>query len=89
MPWSCGSGIRAVDMITDDLARYPEDVAYAHKFVDKLKAGLEERYADPDQTLRDFHSKMHGLLEARFEICLLYTSPSPRDQRGSRMPSSA
>ena len=26
---------------------------------------------------------------ARCEACLLYTSPSPRDQRGSRMPSSA
>ena len=26
---------------------------------------------------------------AQGEICLLYTSPSPRDQRGSRMPSSA
>ena len=25
----------------------------------------------------------------RFDPCLLYTSPSPRDQRGSRMPSSA
>ena len=25
----------------------------------------------------------------RGKICLLYTSPSPRDQRGSRMPSSA
>ena len=25
----------------------------------------------------------------RFYSCLLYTSPSPRDQRGSRMPSSA
>ena len=25
----------------------------------------------------------------RLIICLLYTSPSPRDQRGSRMPSSA
>ena len=25
----------------------------------------------------------------RKSICLLYTSPSPRDQRGSRMPSSA
>ena len=25
----------------------------------------------------------------RIWICLLYTSPSPRDQRGSRMPSSA
>ena len=24
-----------------------------------------------------------------YKICLLYTSPSPRDQRGSRMPSSA
>ena len=24
-----------------------------------------------------------------FGICLLYTSPSPRDQRGARMPSSA
>ena len=27
--------------------------------------------------------------ELLFLICLLYTSPSPRDQRGSRMPSSA
>ena len=27
--------------------------------------------------------------KARFQACLLYTSPSPRDQRGSRMPSSA
>jgi len=27
--------------------------------------------------------------EEIFNICLLYTSPSPRDQRGSRMPSSA
>ena len=26
---------------------------------------------------------------AQFLDCLLYTSPSPRDQRGSRMPSSA
>ena len=26
---------------------------------------------------------------ANYPGCLLYTSPSPRDQRGSRMPSSA
>ena len=25
----------------------------------------------------------------KLDVCLLYTSPSPRDQRGSRMPSSA
>ena len=30
-----------------------------------------------------------GGLKARKHGCLLYTSPSPRDQRGSRMPSSA
>ena len=29
------------------------------------------------------HKKEH------YEICLLYTSPSPRDKRQSRMPSSA
>ena len=31
----------------------------------------------------------HYLDEPKAKICLLYTSPSPRDQRGSRMPSSA
>ena len=30
-----------------------------------------------------------GISLLAFPICLLYTSPSPRDQRGSRMPSSA
>ena len=37
--------------------------------------------------------EVDGLLLGRqvgwLEVCLLYTSPSPRDQRGSRMPSSA
>ena len=28
-------------------------------------------------------------LSVPMHVCLLYTSPSPRDQRGSRMPSSA
>ena len=30
-----------------------------------------------------------GKLKNRVNICLLYTSPSPRDKRQSRMPSSA
>ena len=30
-----------------------------------------------------------NILSAHYLFCLLYTSPSPRDQRGSRMPSSA
>ena len=41
-----------------------------------------------------FESYMHPefISVSEFEMstsCLLYTSPSPRDQRGSRMPSSA
>ena len=32
---------------------------------------------------------VEGFLIGGFYNCLLYTSPSPRDQRGSRMPSSA
>ena len=40
-----------------------------------------EFYADPREDL------VQRLL--LYKNCLLYTSPSPRDQRGSRMPSSA
>ena len=32
---------------------------------------------------------LFGELAVLYNVCLLYTSPSPRDQRGSRMPSSA
>ena len=35
--------------------------------------------------LKEFEESQEGL----FEDCLLYTSPSPRDKRQSRMPSSA
>ena len=39
---------------------------------------------------RDYFLKQEAANVAGvFTICLLYTSPSPRDQRGSRMPSSA
>ena len=48
--------------------------------LDALKAGIVnlERHVE---NLRKFGIKP--------VVCLLYTSPSPRDQRGSRMPSSA
>ena len=38
--------------------------------------------------LKGFHPKHINILKENL-TCLLYTSPSPRDQRGSRMPSSA
>ena len=46
-----------------------------------------------DDSYRDANTYLQSLKRsARFTLsdcCLLYTSPSPRDQRGSRMPSSA
>ena len=47
----------------------------------------------PEDALRDLVTKLKEIdmdeVRAEIEACLLYTSPSPRDQRGSRMPSSA
>ena len=40
----------------------------------------------PDLTMVNFPSDLDDI---QSPACLLYTSPSPRDQRGSRMPSSA
>ena len=52
---------------------------------DDYLTGLQKAANDEDGDLSSF------VLEAMLEnyACLLYTSPSPRDQRGSRMPSSA
>ena len=53
---------------------------------------LEEINLDIDPVKNEIYKILSG--RATFigqwpDICLLYTSPSPRDQRGSRMPSSA
>ena len=39
--------------------------------------------------LHNLDYEFHQLICAAANCCLLYTSPSPRDQRGPRMPSSA
>ena len=41
-----------------------------------------------DQFTKAAESRIEGFYQ-HASACLLYTSPSPRDQRGSRMPSSA
>ena len=46
----------------------------------------ETNRADP---LKGLAQAFYSLLPSASGVCLLYTSPSPRDQRGSRMPSSA
>ena len=53
------------------------DIVVRDRFVDANHLGLS---LDEDQQI---------LVTDLDTTCLLYTSPSPRDQRGSRMPSSA
>ena len=54
---------------------------------------FERKFRNEKNTLNDFDSLFSSLLipEYRSQVisCLLYTSPSPRDKRQSRMPSSA
>ena len=45
--------------------------------------------ATPQTVQEDISDKIDNQIRGMAHVCLLYTSPSPRDQRGSRMPSSA
>ena len=72
----------------------PEELLYEGKakklFITEDPQILRVEYKD-DATA--FNGKIFDRLKDKGRlnnaICLLYTSPSPRDQRGSRMPSSA
>ena len=39
--------------------------------------------------VKDYNSSNYSISDELISSCLLYTSPSPRDKRQSRMPSSA
>ena len=70
-----GMRIGGEKVFTDEVIEvfYP----YTQECVGTVPAGAAEHAA------RAFE------IAAGYKSCLLYTSPSPRDQRGSRMPSSA
>ena len=70
-------GIRRLDHLTAEMGK--AYLAY------RRGAGIGQKQLDNDRNAMQF---MTGKLD-RVKACLLYTSPSPRDQRGSRMPSSA
>ena len=67
----------------------------------KLATAETEKLRTENDSLRELARDFYAVLEhtadfvyvkdvdLKYTSCLLYTSPSPRDQRGSRMPSSA
>ena len=80
------SGVQEVTSIGDDQTHWVMEVDGKRREFDAqiIERSLDERVS---------WATMDGPLLAETitlrPICLLYTSPSPRDQRGSRMPSSA
>ena len=61
--------------------RPPDEMALPNEHTNELAQALETEAAELQKDAPE--------LAQIAEACLLYTSPSPRDQRGSRMPSSA
>ena len=55
---------------------------------DKVKQ-LEELFSSANALVLAEYRGLTVTQQTKLRSCLLYTSPSPRDQRGSRMPSSA
>ena len=60
-------------------------VATADQVQEQLRL-MEQRMAEMEDRLQ---ATSDELSHAQATVCLLYTSPSPRDKRQSRMPSSA
>ena len=58
-------------------------------FEDDLLYVMSELNAVGNKSITMTHKMYNGHTKEHIGTCLLYTSPSPRDQRGSRMPSSA
>ena len=66
-------------------------VASAAQIGNQEKISQQESKSEKESgNKNETNVKQHKVpAKALREVCLLYTSPSPRDQRGSRMPSSA
>ena len=65
-------------------------IAKMNGFTEEQTIELRKGQASWDESIDALSKLSKSIAENRGNIdCLLYTSPSPRDQRGSRMPSSA
>ena len=72
------------------LADYQADILFLQEVTPELEANFDQLFPNYRVALSHPLTNTQGIaMLTHEELCLLYTSPSPRDQRGSRMPSSA
>ena len=67
----------------------PADQLTKYLSVQEVEKGLKMLKMEGREGRPSIATGVKRGIEGGKEVCLLYTSPSPRDQRGSRMPSSA
>ena len=84
-----------------DLKKYKKAYKFRKKYdetrYDRLSEDIVQQNARRQAIFGDYQVQLENerqeraliAQDAQLQRCLLYTSPSPRDQRGSRMPSSA
>ena len=77
-----------VDLIVQDLHRIAHLQGSGWKETPVVTTQAPQQYTVTGDTVIEF-SLDPSVWSPKPYSCLLYTSPSPRDQRGSRMPSSA
>ena len=73
-----------LELVDEWLQRAPLFRVDGFNFWEVYSEAVEKMLASDAQIVRE-----NRTLSEQDKACLLYTSPSPRDQRGSRMPSSA
>ena len=61
----------------------------AYKQIESAAEAGAQNQLDYNLAVAHYRNSDYAAAIPLFGDCLLYTSPSPRDQRGSRMPSSA
>ena len=76
-----------LDALLDAGGRY--DIGQEVLPVDTLKFKDSKKYPDRLKSALEATGETDALVVLGGSICLLYTSPSPRDRQKSRMPSSA
>ena len=80
-----------INKVKDKFKKNPKEETSEQK---RLRLLEEEKKAatkakKPWVAVLNTHVNHHDIKNGFFELCLLYTSPSPRDATLSRMPSSA
>ena len=88
----------AADVVDDPSAEVVEDEEAMEDEDEEAMEDDEEAMEDDEEAMEDDEegdadddslALADISTNVNLEFCLLYTSPSPRDQRGARMPSSA